>query len=55
MNIKLQRYGTDGWFFASVPSIPGLVSFGPTLEETLAGLAAGHRLLGSHLPRALVP
>lgn len=55
MNIKLQRYGTAGWFYASVPSIPGLISFGPTLEETLAGLVAGHRLLGSHLPRALVP
>ena len=53
--LQLQRYGTDGWFFASVPSIPGLISFGPTLEKTLAGLVAGHRLLGSHLIFVLVP
>lgn len=43
--IMLQQYGPDGWFFASVPSIPGLISFGPTMEETLAGLVAGYRLL----------
>lgn len=43
--IVLQRYGDDGWFFASVPGVKGLVSFGPTDHDALGRLFVAARLM----------
>jgi len=42
--IKLERHGQDGWFFATVEGADGLLSFGPTKEETLKRLEVATKL-----------
>lgn len=42
--IRLERHGQDGWFFATVEGADGLLSFGPTKEETLERLAVATKL-----------
>lgn len=44
-NIVIDRYDPEGWFFASVPGVKGLVSFGRTEEETLDRLRVAFNLM----------
>lgn len=37
-DLQIERFGTDGWFFAVHRTVPGLTLFAPTLEEVLARL-----------------
>ena len=34
--LNVSRFGKDGWFFATDPSVPGLTLFAPTLEELVS-------------------
>lgn len=43
--IVIERHGDDGWFFATVPGVRGLVAFGPTEDETLEGLKVAFKLM----------
>jgi len=42
--VNLERHGEEGWFFATVEGAEGLLSFGPTKEETLRRLEIATRL-----------
>ena len=37
-DLIVERFGTDGWFFATHRTVPGLTLFAPTLEEVASRL-----------------
>ena len=44
-DLIVERFGTDGWFFATHRTVPGLTLFAPTLEEVESRLSGALALV----------